>query len=306
MNCRESSQQSASYSQGIFRLFVLFVEFGTQTSQLLGPDSYNPNASLPRAIEFVEELLKVFLSEGDIRRFVSGFKQKSKGHNEKINLFELFTAVEATLDACSHNTELEELVKAMSKVLLDSTCETVTLEELVVIWQLINPAEPELETNVLRMVKFCGLNGKGAAQQKLVVPLFKLSLLARRFGWLCLLRPVEWIDRRFEECYGGKILIDAAASEKELRFLRENLPEHQQLVTLLESKLLSHRIWSRSKDSPLEPFPVLLYKLTKLCLAATMFNRHADSLFDPRFSTISQAFACLGRKQVLQSISRSF
>jgi hypothetical protein len=69
--------------------------------------------------------------------------------------------------------------------------------------------------------------------------------------------------------------------------------------------MLKHRLWSRSKDGPLEPYPVLLYKLTKLCLANVMFDQHIGSVFDSRLTSISQAATAIGRKQILLSIGRS-
>lgn len=108
-NCREGTTLSVSYCKGLFRLFVLFVEFGTEANQLLRGDGYNANVTVSQSMDFLQELLKVFLSEEEAQRSLHQLSNKHRPRTpfERVNLFELFLAVECTLDLHSNNPELE-------------------------------------------------------------------------------------------------------------------------------------------------------------------------------------------------------
>lgn len=273
---------------------------------MLRGDSYNPNICCAQLTGFLQELLMVYFSEEDCKKLMGLIGEQLWRHgklDQRANLFEALWLLESHLSTYSENGQFMQLAAAVSNILMDGTCETLSLEELLVLWRIINPAEPQLETNILRLIRFCRLAGADG-NQKLVLPLYKLNILSRKFGWDCLLRPIDFVNKRFDECYEGKTPVETIALEHELSQLRSSLADHQEVVALLDSKLQQHRRWSRSKDIPLEPFPVLLYKLAKLCLANTEFDKHSDELLDVQLHGFSQALDGIERRRILLSISK--
>lgn len=83
-----------------------------------------------------------------------------------------------------------------------------------------------------------------------------------------------------------------------------NIKQYHEIMQLLDTKMIRFKVTAVLKNKP-EPFPLLLYKITKLGLASEVFSENLEGVVDWRMERVSSVLARIERKIEIEALTPS-